>query len=448
MSQSTPIQHGLREVARALRRRRRFRLSLRAVWLALAVWCLGLLSGLFGLGVPPLALLGVTLATLLLGLGHTLFSSPSLRVMARGLDVHYELAEQLVTADEVARRGPQTAVEARLLEDSDDLLQQMRRYFRAQPLVPWREIETGVAVLLLAAGLTLAARPLLPTASAPVALPELPAPVAPTETALEQPTEQPVSDEQPPELAPDAQAAADAIADALRDNGATRPAADALDGGDVDGAARELRELADQADQLSEGARRDLADSLRGAAEQLAGEQPQLAEDLRSQAEGIAEGGQPAAEALEDLARTVEELGQTPGQAAEASPDGEQARAGEEQQPGADQGQQGEQGGEQAGQSGSGAGNQLGGEQRGAQGDGAQAEGDTLPLPQASDAAGPTTEATGPKGPTIQLEAGGIGEAKNSGANQGDSPLEGEADPNAIPSEYRDVVEEYFTPEP
>jgi len=445
MTQSIHIQHGLRNVARALRRRRRFRLALRAVWLALAVWSVGLLAGLFSLQVPPLVLLGVVVATLLLGLGYAVLSNPSLGTLARGLDFHYDLAEQLATADEVARRGTRTAVEGRLLEDSDDLLQQMQRYFRAQPLVPWREIETAVAVLLLAAGLTLATRPLLPAAQSPVALPELPVPAAPTETAREQPTEQPVEQQQP-ELSPQAQQAAEAIADALRDNGATRPAADALDNSDVGGAARELRELADQADQLSQDARSDLAESLRGAAEQLAGEQPELAEQLRRQADGIEQGGQEAAEALDDLARTVEELGQAPGQAAEAAPSGGQP--GEQPGQGEGQAQQGQQGGQQAGQPGQGAGNQLGGEERGAQGDGAQAQGDTLPLPQASDAGGPTTEATGPKGPAIQLEAGGTGDGSNNSTNSGDSPLEGEADPNAIPAEYRDVVEEYFTPQP
>lgn len=443
MTQALHIQHGLRGVAKSLRRRRRFRLALRALWIALAVWSIGLLLGLFGLRMPPLVLLGVAAATLLLGLGYALFSNPGLVALARGLDFHYDLADQLATADEVARRGPQTAVEGRLLEDSDDLLQQMQRYFRAQPLVPWREIETAVAVLLLAAGLTLATRPLLPAAQSPIALPELPVPAASSETAREQPTEQPIDQPQQPELSPEAQQAAEAIADALRDNGATRPAADALDGGDVEAAARELRELADQADQLSQGARDDLAESLRDAAEQLEGAQPELADELRQQADGIQQGGQEAADALDDLATTVEQLGEAPGQQADASPGGEQ--------PGAAQGQEAEgqqQGGEQGAQPGQGAGEGLGGEERGAQGDGTEAEGETLPLPQASDAAGQTTEAIGPKGPAIQLDAGGTGDSQNDGTNQGDSPLEGEADPNAIPAEYRDVVEEYFTPDP
>ena len=350
MTQPLHIQHGLRSVAVALRRRRRLRLALRAVWIALAVWSAGLLAGLFGLTLPPLVLLGIAVATLLLGLGYALFSNPSLTTLARGLDFHYELAEQLATADEVARRGPRTIVEGRLLDDSDDLLQQMRRYFRAQPLIPWRELETAVAVALLAAGLTLATRPLLPAAQSPVALPELPVPTAPTETAREQPTEQPVEQPRQPELSPEGQQAAEAIADALRDNGATRPAADALDGGDLAGAARELRELADQADQLSQGARNDLAESLRDAADQLEGAQPELADDLRQQADGIQQGGQEAADALDDLARTVEELGQQPEQQADASSSGDQAG----QQPG-----EGEEDQQEGGQPGAGAGNRA-----------------------------------------------------------------------------------------
>lgn len=446
MASSAHIGSELRGIARTLRQRRRLRLMLRAVWLALAVWSAGLLLILLGFFVQPTLLLGASLLTFAIAAAYAWLSHPSLARLATGLDAHYDLAEQLTTAYEVAQHGAATPVEDRLLHETNSLLDRMRRYFDHQPLVPWREVETFVAVGLLAAGLTIASGPLLPDAESPIALPALPPPVAPTETAQNQPTEQPVAEQEQPELSPEDQQAADAIADALRDNGATRSAADALDQGNTEGAAQELRELADQADQLSDEARSDIAEGLRDAAEQLRGDQPDLANELEQQADALEQGGAEAADALEDLARTVEQLGQEGQQAAEQP--GENGQPGDQQAQGEQPGE-GQQGQEGAGnQPGSGAGNQLGGEQRGAQGEGAQAEGEALPLPQASNAGGPTTEATGPKGPSVELEAGGTGETRGGGGNNGGGAIEAAPDPNAIPSEYRDVVEDYFTPQP
>lgn len=448
VTHSADIATRLQSVARSLRQRRRLRLSVRAVWLTLIVWSFGLFARLLGVELSLTLVLSMTLLTLLSGLLYAWFSHPSLTQLAHGLDDHYNLAQQLGTALEVGQRDATQPLEQRLLDETEDLLARMRRYFATQPLVPWREVETCLAVMLLTLGLTVATRPLLPEAQSPIALPNLPPPVVPTEAAQLQPTEQPVDQEQPP-LSPEAQEAADAIADALRDNGATRSAADALDQGDTSEAASELRELADQADQLGDQAREDIAQGLRDAAEQLSGSQPELAQELEQQADALERGGAETAEALEDLARTVEQLDENGEQAAE----GEQQSGenGQEQEQGQQGGQQGgeQAGGEQAGgqPGGSGAGDGLGGEERGAQEDAAEAQGDALPLPQSENTDGPTTPATGPRGPTIQLGAGGTGETASSGSNSSER-LQGEADPLTIPSEYRDVVEDYFSPNP
>lgn len=448
VTHSADIATRLQSVARSLRQRRRLRLSVRAVWLTLIVWSFGLFARLLGVELSLTLVLGLTLLTLLSGLLYAWLSHPSLEQLAHGLDDHYNLAQQLGTALEVGRRDVTQPLEQRLLDETEDLLGRMRRYFATQPLMPWREIETCLAVMLLTLGLTVATRPLLPEAQAPIALPNLPPPIVPTEAAQLQPTEQPVDQEQPP-LSPEAQEAADAIADALRDNGATRSAADALDRGDTSEAASELRELADQADQLGRQAREDIAQGLRDAAEQLSGSQPELAQELEQQADALERGGEETAEALEDLARTVEQLDENGEQMAEGEqPGGENGEQPEQGQQGGQQG--GEQpGGEQSGgqQGGAGAGDGLGGEERGAQDDPAQAQGDALPLPQSENTDGPTTPATGPRGPTIQLGAGGTGETASSGRNSGER-LQGEADPLTIPSEYRDVVEDYFSPNP
>jgi ribosome-binding protein aMBF1 (putative translation factor) len=450
VTHSADIAHRLQSVAHALRQRRRLRLSVRAIWLTLIVWSFGLFAALIGVELSRPLVLGLTIMTLVSGLAYAWFSHPSLEQLARGLDDHYKLAQQLGTALEVAQRDVTQPLEERLLGETEELLARMRRFFATQPLIPWREVETCLAVMLLTLGLTVATRPLLPEAQSPVALPNLPPPVAPTEAAQLQPTEQPVNEQQPP-LSPEAQQAAEAIADALRDNGATRSAAEALDQGNPSEAASELRELADQADQLGRQAREDIAQGLREAAEQLSGSQPDLAQELEQQADALERGGQEAAEALEDLARTVEQLDQNGEQAAEQEQqNGDNGEQGEQQ---AGQGQQNGQqaGGEQpGGQSGggSGTGDQLGGEQRGAQDDAAQAQGDPLPLPQSETTDGPTTPATGPRGPTIQLGAGGTGETANTGDSNSSERLQGEADPLTIPSEYRDVVEDYFSPNP
>lgn len=449
MTHSADIAPRLHSIARALRQRRRLRLSIRAVWLTLIVWSFGLFGRLIGVELSLMLVLSLTLITLLSGLAYAWFSHPSLTQLAHGLDDHYNLAQQLGTALEVGQHAVTQPLEQRLIDETDDLLDRMRRYFANQPVIPWREVETCLAVMLLTLGLTVATRPLLPEAQSPVALPNLPPPIVPTDVAQLQPTEQPINEEPPP-LSPEAQEAADAIADALRDNGATRSAADALDQGNTSEAASELRELADQADQLGQQAREDIAQGLREAAEQLSGSQPELAQELQEQADALERGGAETAEALEDLARTVEQLDQNGEQAAE----GEQqnGEAGQEQD-GEQAGQQGsgQQGGEQAGGqqggAGAGAGDGLGGEERGAQPDAAQAEGDALPLPQSENNDGPTTPATGPRGPTIQLGAGGTGETASSGSNSSER-LQGEADPLTIPSEYRDVVEDYFSPNP
>jgi hypothetical protein len=70
-------------------------------------------------------------------------------------------------------------------------------------------------------------------------------------------------------------------------------------------------------------------------------------------------------------------------------------------------------------------------------------------LPPPTDDGGERTSATGPQGPSVQLEAGGTRPGGgDAGATTGgsDEPLPGEADPLRIPPEYRDVVERYFSP--
>ncbi|HEU5104102.1 MAG TPA: hypothetical protein VFU22_34030, partial [Roseiflexaceae bacterium] len=249
-----------------------------------------------------------------------------------------------------------------------------------------------------------------------------------------------------------------ALADALRDQGATRPAAEALDRGDLAGAAQSLRELADQAGQLSQAARDQLAEALESAADQIAGNNPQLADQLDRSADGLREGGQPAAEALDDLARAIEQLRTAPpeqsGQNGQPTP-GEQA--GQEGQPG--QSGDGSQGGDQGqgqGQSdaqgegqgqgqGSGAGSGSGGEQRQAEpSDRLGVEGQPVPLESAGEGEVPAQASEErPSGPA---RPGGNGGFTQGGASSGERVQVG-ADPLRVPIDERDVVQDYFQPQ-
>ena len=437
----------LRSVQRALRWRRRVRLAVRAVWLALAAWCVGLGAIVVGVPVPLPVLVAVTVLTFVCGVAYAWWSQPSLAQLTHGLDRFFDLHAQTVTALEVAQRGPANAIEARVVHDAANWLAELRRYVASLPLVPWREAETLLAAALVSLALTVAMGPRTPAAQSPLALPALPPPTAPTAIAAPQASEQPVNEQTGTVLDPEAQAVVDALGDALAPNGATRPAADALRRGDLEAAASELRELADGAEQLSDEARNEIADQLRAVADQLRAAQPELADRLEQQASGLEQGGQAAAQALEDLARTVEELGQAQ-QTAQASP-GAQPSDGQD---GA--GADGEQGGDGNNQAqdgaggGAGAGNVPGSETRSTPPSAAQAQGSDLPLPSSATTGGPTTDARGSKGPSIEIEAGGTGSTSSASSNNSGEAIESEADPLAIPPEYRDVVENYFTPAP
>jgi len=432
-------------VQRALRWRRRLRLTVRAVWLALAAWCVGLGAIVMDVPVPLPVLVAVAVITFVCGVAYAWWSQPSLAQLTHGLDRFFDLQAQTVTALEVARRGPANALEARVIDEATNWLAALRRYVASLPLVPWREAETLLAVALVSLALTVAMGPRTPTAQAPVALPPLPPPTAPQASAAPQASDLPVADQASTTLDPAAQAVVNALGDALAPNGATRPAADALRRGDLPAAASELRELADGAQQLGDEARNEIAQELREAADQLRAAQPELVERLEQQAAGLEQGGQAAAQALEDLARTVEALGQAQ-QAAQASP-GAQPGDGQGDEQG-DGTQQGDGDSQAQDGSGGGAGNVPGSETRSTPPSAAQAQGSDLPLPSSATTGGPTTDARGSKGPQIEIEAGGTGSTDSASNNTSNTPIQSAPDPLAIPPEYRDVVENYFTPAP
>ena len=442
------IRRDLRAIKRGLGRRRRMRLAVRALWMGLVVAAVGLSLRLVGIALIWPLIVGPAALTTLVALIYTWTANPSLAVLVRAYDRYFTLDELLATGLEVAqdiekRKRPGGPVTDALLRQTHEATSALRQRVARHRLIPWGELHMLVAVLLIGLGLLLPGRwSGLPNVT-PLAVPAVPVPWPEAASEAPQPTDEPVRNEeaeQPKGLPPEDQAAADAIADALRDGGPTRPAADALDQGDLEGAASELRDLGDQVDQLSPEAREDMAEALRDAADELRPTQPERARRLDQQADQLEAGPDDAATALDDLADMVDQLGGSGTQAADAG-----------EQDGADGAGQGDEAGDENGGppgAGGGAGEGLGGEQRGGSTTPPEPGGEVVPLPPGPDTDAPTTPATGPQGPTVQLDAGGNG---SSGAALGlgagsDIPLESEPDPLRIPPEYRDVVENYFSP--
>lgn len=441
------VQRDIRSLARALGQRRRLRLTTRAIWLCLGLLIIGRLIQLAGFAISwPMIIFPVIFVFSAL-LIRAWLGGPSLTRLAREYDHHFQLHEVLSTGLEVSRLAqrvgqPTGPVEQRQMEQALLTMYALRRRIAARSVIPWRDIEILTAVALIAIGLLLVGRgPLLPDVS-PLALQSLP------ESATEQPVPtpnsadapQPAADKPSDQMSPADQQAAQAIADALRNTGATQSAADALERNDAGQAASDLRNTAGQADQLSDSERTDLANGLRNAADQLSQSQPERSGRLQQQAEELQSTPQGASAALNDLADMVDDFGKQPSNDAAAGQPAQDGSNGS-----ASEGDQANSGGQGSGNGGQG----LGGESRGTITNPPNPSGDVAPLPPAPDQGGALTSATGPQGPTVQLDAGGSHSVSASAPAAGsniNTPLQGDADPLRIPPEYRDVVENYFSP--
>lgn len=444
---------------------------LRACWIGLCVCCIGLGGSLVWgwpmrlewLGAAALACIAVALATML---------RPRMRPeeSARRLDRRFGLNEQLATAIEVAASNPQPGtVGAQLVSQATRTARGLRQHVRKQQRMPWLEMLTLLAIGIAAAGLFLlsgigspwlsgqaAALPPLPQAADPADLfPDEP-PESSQQTGLaageesalgggdqagstqaagaggEAGDQQGAGTQQSSMSQADRQAM-EALADALRDQGATRPAAEALDRGDANRAAQELRALADQAGQLSEASRGDLSDNLREAARTVERAAPQMADQMRDSASGLEGGRQEASQALDDLAQAIDEMaGGQAGQGQQAGQQGEQAGQGQAGQAGDQSGQ-----GQQGGQAGS-AGNAPGGQQRPVQPERLGVDG--RPVELSAEGGGQQGAEPARPGTTVPGGTGSTG-----GGDPGAAGAVG-PDPLRIPLDERDVVQEYFNP--
>jgi hypothetical protein len=457
-----PLHRHLNQLANDRWARQGIRTLLRATIIAASIWCIGMGGSLlWSWPLRPSVLGAMALAAIGVGVGLLLRPRLSPRETARRLDRRFHLDEQLATAVEIAEtKSAPDGIAARLVAQSSNTAHLLRRRIAQRQRPPWNDLVTLLALLPVAIGLfILSGISDLNLQAGALPLPPLAAPLDPAQQFADQP--QPPPPDQPAVLTPGAGAPApgvaqqpgqgqqpgavgdprtlEALADALRDQSATRPAAEALDRGDLGGAAQQLRELADQASQLSQEARESLADALRNAAEQIEPQDPALADRLRQSAEGLERGGQQASQALDDLARTLDDLqnGQSPSQA-----DGQdQANQGQQNGPG-EAGGQGQQG--DAGQGGG----------PGGVGNGAPSEERTTGAPNR----------LGVPGQPVPLEANGPGAVPaepsdrqpttseivpgtTSGNSSSSERVQIGADPLRVPLDERDVVQEYFQPQ-
>ncbi|MEM8529844.1 MAG: hypothetical protein AAGF95_03320 [Chloroflexota bacterium] len=447
------------------------RAILRAVWLVGCVWCIGIGGHLLWgwllrydiLGLISLGMIAIAVATLFR-------RRMSRQEVARRLDRRFQLHEQLATAMEQAHTRPERdSISSQLLTEASQTTHQVYQRIQRQQTFPWSELLAVIAMALIVLGLCfmvdigsidnslIGQRDPLPPLVQPSSTEEfVQEPFAPPENQQQDNQDgTPVQSQPNPNADPQTLSA---IADALRDQGATRPAAEALDLGDLPAAAQELRELADQAGQLSATTRDDLANELQDAADQIEQNNPELADQLRESAEDLQRGEQNAAQALEDLARAIEELQNPPPSQAQES--GEQGEGGEQAatQPGETEGEagqgEGQPGGEgeQTGESseqqstqngaGSGAGDSSSGEQRPAESTGRLGV-DGQPLPLEAEGTGQDTELTNPD----QQASGGISTGFTQGDTSSDQTVDIGNDPLRIPADERNVVQEYFSPQ-
>lgn len=426
--------------------RQGLRVVLRSLWLSLCGWCVVLGGHLVWgwplrydlLGLGALALVGGSALVVLLR------RRMAPREVARRLDRRFHLDEQIATALELTARPPEPeSIGARLLGEANRNLGLVRRRIARQQAQPWSEVIALLAMTLVMIGLLIMGG-IGQVAPGAAALEPLP--------PLAQSAEPPEQDRQPQQPPGGPQGAAPnpagqqqaanptdlaTLADALRGQGATRPAAEALDRGDPSGAAQSLRELADQADQLSGQARRDLAERLRDAADALGGRNPELAEQLRQSAEGLDQGGAQARQGLEDLASAIEQLGQ--GQQADSGrQQGQQEQQGQGQGSQEQQGQQGQQGSNPGSPS-----NSAGGEQRQA-GTPRRLGVEGQPLPLDAEGGGQSAERQSNRPPT-SVGSGAGSSPRNSSPPSGGACANC-ADPLRVPADERDVVQDYFSP--
>lgn len=446
----TALHKQLERLANQRWSRRGVRTLLQMTALGLSLFSIGLGGHMiFGWSLDYTLLTVVLLTCIALGAIFLLRPGMNAHDVARRLDKRFGLQEQITTALELNDQNDQEGVAAYLLHKARHNTAQVQRYTHIRHRFPWAELGMLLALVIVVAGLLL----MRDSGSAeladtrPLPLPPLVHPDAPLDEFPVEPftpppgssgtgtTTQPAGAVQP--MSGGDQQSLSTIADALRDVSVTRPAAEALDRGNTSEAAQSLREVADQAGDISQEARRDLADALRDAANQIAPNDPDLATSLRDSAHDLdMPNNQSAADAFDELASAIEQTGNQDNQVAqqaEINPDqpADQPQSWQDQQQGT-----------------SDAGNDTpprDQRERARPHERLGIEGVPLELEGGDDSGSSTNDDESQQAADAANVGGKRFEQNTNNPNNTDTQV-GE-DPLRIPADLRDVVQEYFSPE-
>jgi hypothetical protein len=318
------VVDGLDRIATRTWIQRATAIVVRGLWLTILVGCLWLIVDL--LGGPSMqidALVGLGIVVLLCSLVIAGLSRPTRDQVAWMLDRSFRLQERISTAlgnigVDVPAEGEPAGVIYLQVADAANAVTAAQEHgaFRLRP--PVRELVMAIAWGLAFAALAFA-RGVgggIPPAESNVVPAFVPA--AERFVQPEQPVQAPDAQKVPTveevqqmvQTSIDNQQDLERLAEALSDHAMTREAAALIDQGRYAEAAEELRDVASQADQLSEQASQELATDLSQAASEMSEGNKTLSESTQQAAEGLQEGGEPAKEGMRDLANAVEHSGQ------------------------------------------------------------------------------------------------------------------------------------------
>jgi len=367
------VVNGLDRIATRIWIQRMLAIVARGIWLTLLVGCLWLLADL--LGGPAFdrrIWLAAGVVLILCSLVFAVLSRPSRAQVARMLDRSFTLQERVSTAlgnigKDVPAEGEHASVVYLQIADAANALTAAQELpaFRLRP--PARELVMAIALALAFAALAFARGA---GGSVPPAQTNVVPAFVPAAQRFVQPEAQPTPDPQnAPSVAEvqqmvqtsmDNQQDLAALADALSDHALTHDAAEQIQQGNYSQAAEELRNVANQADQLSQSERDDLAGDLSQAASQMSEGNQSLSDATQQAADGLKQGGDPAKSGVRDLANSVEQSGQqvqsseTLDQAMQQAQQNEAANPGQGQPAEQAQSQSADQSQQQGGQEGNG----------------------------------------------------------------------------------------------
>ncbi|MEO8288325.1 MAG: hypothetical protein ABI670_18015 [Chloroflexota bacterium] len=516
---------------RALIRKDRRRRYLGVAAIAVStIWLVVALLGYFDLA-PALLTASAVALTVLIPAGalvYEVMQQPTIEQTASSLDKMLDNKQRMVTSVELMAAGEERPVAEAQLASSVGMLESINPRTLLPAHMPWPQLAISGGLLMFALGLFILKGGLgdnalitgnLPpsqdaTSAVATATPQsnLPGsgqqPEQQQEQSSQMPglpgqdgnntTTQPLTPDEAAQQATqsrEAQKSLQRLTRALDEQSVTQGAADALRQGDYAGASQQLAELGKQNDQLSDEAKRAIADSLDRAAEESAGT-PDLQTAERNAADALrrgdygntSQGLEQLGKAIEDASRSVvpqqdmaknfpDQQGQQQAQPGQQGQNGQQGQQDQSGQQGNQNGQQsGNQNGQQSqnGQQGqNGQNEQNGNGQQGQQGqDGQlgnqngqnsgdpgalQGEGSRVKGPTARDLgvqgnpfeidgnadpnANRPSDGSNPPGMTLDANPGGSGSAT---APSSGGPITANGESNNTPVERWSIVQKYF----